>query len=226
MHFSQFSSPLALCHALQEAGLWLSLRDQETLVVGPTAVARQHPDLLDQVRVHKPALMAVLRETLAYEVLGAHAGTEGTFTTDICPACQQPSWIITPPRRLAVHRTPDGTAVCPGAIKAQEETAHVLMQAFIVHRCVQRPGSVLTWMALRGGLEGWACQQGLLLPPRPYLIAWMDQHYTRMGKDDTYPLWQGLTFSLEEWLGEDEGDTTPADTLSTPAPRRKVVLTA
>ena len=59
-------------------------------------------------------------------------------------------------------------------------------------------------MALRGGLEGWAREQGWLLPPRPYLIAWMDAHYQRVSKDEAYPSWAGLTFTLEEWFGEDD----------------------
>ena len=135
--------------------------------------------------------------------------------------CQQLAFVVLAPQRLAIHRTPDGTAVCPGAIQAQRAVAQTLLTRYISQRCVQRAGSVLTWMALRGGLEGWAREQGWLLPPRPYLIAWMDAHYKRMSKDEAYPSWAGLTFTLEEWLGDDE-DPTPA-TADQP---RRTVLTA
>jgi hypothetical protein len=111
--------------------------------------------------------------------------------------------------------------VCPAAIEAQQAVATTLMTRYITQRCVQRLGSVLTWMALRGGLEGWAREQGWLLPPRPYLIAWMDAHYKRVSKDEAYPSWAGLTFTLEEWFGDDE-DPTPA---TSDQPRR-TVLTA
>src|SRR5262249_878920 len=133
----------------------------------------------------------------------------------------------TEPRRLAMHRTADGTTVCPGAIRAQEAVAHTLMQRFIAERCVPRPGAILTWMALRGALEGWALEHSLFLPPRPYLLAWMDRHYTRVSSDDTYPRWQGLTFTLQEWLGEDE-DNTPQGSLPavSSATKKAVVLRA
>jgi len=195
---------LAVCHQLAEAGLWLKLKGDDGLSVGPTALVQEHPRLLEKVRVQKTALLALLRESLAYQALGATPDTPGHFELETCPDCQQPSFVVTAPRRLAVHRTVDGSAVCPGAIRAQEDVAHLLLQRYIVERCVQRPGAVLSWMALRGGMEGWAREQSLLLPPRQYLIAWMDTHYDRMGKDETYPSWRGLSFTLEEWLGEEE----------------------
>jgi hypothetical protein len=103
--------------------------------------------------------------------------------------------------------------------RAQEAAAQTLLTRYISQRCLQRAGSVLTWMALRGGLESWAREQGWLLPPRPYLLAWMDAHYKRVSKDDAYPSWAGLTFTLEEWLGDDE-DPTPA---TVDQPRRTVL---
>jgi hypothetical protein len=195
---------LAVCHQLAEAGLWLKLTSDEGLSVGPTALVREHPQLFEKVRAQKAALLALLRESLAYQTLGTSPDAPGHFELETCPDCQRPSVVVTAPRRLAVHRTVDGAAVCPGAVRAQEEAAHLLLQRYIVERCVQRPGAVLSWMALRGGIEGWAREQGLLLPPRQYLIAWMDAHYTRMGKDETYPNWQGLTFTVAEWFGEEE----------------------
>ena len=222
---TEYAAPLALCQALQAAGLWLTLRDPDALVVGPTSIARQHPDLLEQIRTHKPVLLAMLRETLAYDVLGAHPGTEGHFVTEVCDECHQSCWVITPPRRLALHRTVDGTVVCPGAVWAQEAIAHQLLSAFITTRCVQRDRSIVTWLSLRGALMSWASEQGVLLPPRPYLLTWLDQHYARMGTDAAYPSWQGLTFSVWEWLGDDETPATPPG--ATPAAtRRPVVLTA
>ena len=115
-------------------------------------------------------------------------------------------------------------ARCPGAVAAQEAVAQTLMARFLPERCVHRPGAVLTWMALRGGLEGWAREQGWLLPPRPYLLAWMDAHYTRFSKDEVYASWQGLTFAVHEWLGDD--DEVPAAPGASQDQRPKVVLKA
>ena len=211
---------LAVCHQLAEAGLWLKLTGDEGLHVGPTALVNAHPHLLEKVRAHKAAILELLRESLAYQVLGTADGTAGHFELEPCPECQQPSFVVTAPRRLAVHRTPDGLAVCPGAVQAQETVTHALVQRYIVERCIQRPGSVLSWMALRGGIEGWAREQSLLLPPRPYVIAWMDAHYARMGNDETYPSWRGISFTVEEWLGEDEDTPAGADTSDSPRPKR------
>jgi hypothetical protein len=109
-------------------------------------------------------------------------------------------------------------------VAAQEAVAQTLMARFLPERCVHRPGAVLTWMALRGGLEGWAREQGWLLPPRPYLLAWMDAHYTRFSKDEVYASWQGLTFAVHEWLGDD--DEVPAAPGASQDQRPKVVLKA
>jgi hypothetical protein len=32
----------------------------------------------------------------------------------------------------------------------------------------------------------------------------MDAYYPRLSKDEVYASWQGLTFTLREWLGEEE----------------------
>ena len=210
---------LAVCKALGQAGIWLELHPEtQGLVLGPTVTVQAHPELLQQVREQKTRIIQVLQETLAYEVVTTP--TSGRFQVETCPACQHPSFVVLAPRRLAVHRSADGHAVCPGAIAAQEAVAQTLMPRFITERCVSRPGSILTWMALRGGIEGWAREQGWLLPPRPYLLAWMDAHYTRFSQDEVYASWQGLTFALREWLGED------AATSTAPTPRPKLLLKA
>jgi hypothetical protein len=221
---AEYAETLALCRALYDAGLWLRVADNDLLSVGPTPVARQHPELLTQLRRHKPTILAILRETLAYQVLTETTLPAEHFVTEICPECHQPSLVVAAPRRLAMHRMPDGTAVCPGAARAQNAAAQTVMVRFLAERCVQRPGAALTWIALRGALESWACEVSWLLPPRPYLIAWMDAHYTRLSSDEVYASWKGLTFTLREWLGEDE--PVPAGTMPTHGPKPKPVLRA
>jgi hypothetical protein len=207
-----------LCYALAQQGIWIELHPEtQALIIGPTERVQTHPDLLQQVRAQKQHILEALQETLAYEGVGT--SDAGRFQTEIYPGCQQPAFVIVAPKRLAIHRTQDGKAVCPAAIEAQQAVATTLMTRYVTQRCVQRPGSVLTWMALRGGLEGWAREQGWLLPPRPYLIAWMDAHYTRVSKDEAYPSWAGLTFTLAEWFGDDE-DPTPA---TSDQPRRTIL---
>ena len=194
---------ITICYALAQADIWIELHPEtQALILGPTERVQAHPDLLQQVRAQKAQILEALQETLAYQTLAPP--DHGRFQVETCSVCQQPAFVILAPRRLAIHRTPDGTAVCPGAIQAHEAVAQTLLTRYIAQRCVQRTGSVLTWMALRGGLEGWAREQGWLLPPRPYLIAWLDAHYKRMSKDEAYPSWAGLTFTVEEWLGDDE----------------------
>jgi hypothetical protein len=198
---------ITVCQALAEAHIWIELHPEtQALIIGPTERVQAHPALLQQVREQKLHILAALQEALASEVVDAP--TTGRFETTICSGCQQLAFLILAPKRLAMHRTQDGAAVCPAAIEAQQAVAQTLMTRYITQRCVQRPGSVLTWMALRGGLEGWAREQGWLLPPRPYLIAWLDAHYKRVSKDEAYPSWAGLTFTLEEWFGDAE-DSTP-----------------
>jgi hypothetical protein len=210
-----------VCDALAQAGIWLQLHpDTQSLILGPTPIVQAHPELLQQVRDQKAHILTALRETLAAEVVSAPEASR--FELETCPACQQPSFVILAPRRLAVHRLPGGQTVCPGAIQAQEAVADTLMTRFITQRCLERPQAVLTWMALRGGIEGWARDQGWLLPPRQYLIAWMDRHYERMSADEIYASWKGLTFTVEEWLGTDE-DVPPPATVEQP---RRLVLKA
>jgi hypothetical protein len=218
-----FDDAMAVCKALARADIWLELHPEtQALVLGPTKRVQAHPELLQQVRAHKQRILETLQETLAYEVVGTPA--TGRFQVEPCPACQHPVFVITAPRRLAVHRTPNGSTVCPGAVAAQETVAQILMTQFIADRCVQRSESVLTWMALRGGLEGWAREQGYLLPPRPYLIAWMDAHYNRLSPDEVYASWAGLTFALHEWFGGDE--EPPAVVPGARGQKRKPVLKA
>jgi hypothetical protein len=197
-----------ICYALAQEGIWIELHPEtQTLIIGPTERVQAHPELLQHVREQKAQILEALQEALAYQTL-ARPDT-GRFEVDTCLVCHQLAFVILAPRRLAIHRTPDGTAVCPGAMMAQAEVAETLMTRYITQRCVPRPGPLLTWMALRGGLEGWSREQGWLLPPRPYLIAWMDAHYKRVSHDEAYPSWASLTFTLEEWFGADE-DPPPA----------------
>jgi hypothetical protein len=207
-----------LCYALAEAHIWIELHPEtQALIIGPTERVQAHPELLHRVRAQKHEILAALQETLAYEGLGTPDA--GRFQTEICSGCQQLAFVVLAPKRLALHRTPDGKAVCPAAMAAQQAVAQTLLTRYIAQRCVPRPGAVLTWMALRGGLEGWAREQGWLLPPRPYLITWMDGHYTRVSTDAAYPSWAGLTFTLEQWLGDDE----PAPKATSDQPRRTVL---
>ena len=210
---------ITVCKALAQAGIWLELHPEtQTLVLGPTTQVQAHPALLQQVREQKPLILEALQETLASEVVSTPEASR--FQVEGCQVCQQSVFIIAAPRRLAVHRTSGGTAVCPGAIQAQEAVAHTLMTQFITARCIPRPGASLTWMALRGGLEGWAREHGWLLPPRPYLLAWLDAHYTRLSPDAVYASWQGVTFTLHEWLGDDEAAPAPGAVAADRQPRR------
>src|SRR4030095_15039830 len=81
-HMTAYAETLAVCQRLAEAGLWLMLQGEDGLRVGPATVVRQHPDLLAEVRDHKPILLAILRETLACQVLG---DAPGPFEMEPCP---------------------------------------------------------------------------------------------------------------------------------------------
>jgi hypothetical protein len=191
---------LTLCHDLEAVGIWLYLQNDTTLIAGPPELVRRRPDLLQQLRVHKAALVRLLEDCLAVDTCGTNAD-DTRFARELCPDCQQSCYVIYPPRRLAVHRTPDNQAVCPGSERAQVAVAQTVLTAFITDRCVQRPSSVLTWYSLRGALQAWCVQRGWLLPPRPALLAWLDAHYKQLGDADL-PRWAGLTLTIEEWLGD------------------------
>jgi hypothetical protein len=211
------ASALDTCKALRRAGIWLELQPAtHTLILGPTERVNQHPALLQQVRDAKSLILDTLMDTLAYEMLAQP--DSGRFVLEHCADCQQQVFVIAEPRRLAVHRMANNQTVCPGAIRAQEAVANALMPRFLADRCVQRAGSVITWMALRSGLEPWARDQGVILPPRSYLMAWLDRHYKRMLADMTYASWAGLSLSLSEWLGDDPSSATSA---ATAAPAKK-----
>jgi len=200
---NQHDTVLALCHELARVGIWLYVDQEGALTAGPPMVVHQHPALLHQLRAHKAAIVQVLETCLAVEIFGT-ASTDTRFAREICPDCQRSCHVIFPPRRLEVHRAPDGQRVCPGSERAQAAVAQTILTAFIADRCVQRPQSVLTWYALRGALQAWCHQRGWLLPPRPTLLAWLDAHYERLGDDDV-PRWAGLTLTIEEWLGDEHG---------------------
>lgn len=214
---------LALCYRFQEVGLWLALRGEDGLLIGPPHLVTQYPMLVAQAKAHKALLLEVLRSALAYE---APAGQPGVFLREACASCGQQVEIILAPRRLAPHLGADGEP-CAGSERAQVLTAHTIMEAFIADRCVAWPGASLSWLALRGVVESWAGQQGIMLPPRDYLVQYLDAVYTRIGEDDTYPRWGGLTFTVKEWLGDDEGETsTPVSAPAAVSRKSRLVLKA
>src|SRR5207244_8690537 len=75
--------------------------------------------------------------------------------------------------------------------------------ALPIYRCIPRRMAVLTWYGLRGALEPWCHRRGWLLPPRPYLVAWLDSHYTRVDQSEELPRWAGLALTMEEWRSEE-----------------------
>jgi hypothetical protein len=79
------------------------------------------------------------------------------------------------------------------------------MQAFVQDRCLPRRLALLSWYALRGALEAWCLQRSLFLPPRPFVIEWLDRHFDRRS-DEANPCWVGLILTLEEWGLEDSPD--------------------
>ena len=210
---------LALCAALQTAGVWLYLNEAGALIAGPQHLLQRSPLLLDGLRLHKAHITRLLEDSLAHELFGVKHD-DARFEREACPECQRSCYVITAPRRLEVHRLPDHQTVCPGSERAQALTADTLMQAFVTDRCVPRRLAVLTWTAVRGALEAWSRERGFLLPPRAYCIAWLDTHYGRLGASEEYPRWQGLQLTLEEW-GLDEGEAPV-----TGVPKHKTTLTA
>lgn len=209
MSNDQHQALLTLCHNLSTAGIWLSLTEEDALIVGPTALVQAHPALLASVRTHKPALLALLQDSLAHEIFGTK-DTDPRFEREACPDCGQDCLIVLSPRRLGVHRMPSGTEVCPGSDRAQQSATSTLLEAFTADRCLRRPGVLLSWYSLRGALEAWCLARGFFLPPRSFVLAWLDQTYTRIQHQSDVPMWEGLTLTLEEWGMED----------NTPAPQR------
>lgn len=194
---------LTLCHALEAAGIWVYLQPESTLIAGPPDLVHRHPALLAGLRTHKAAIMRLLEDCLAVDIFGTEAD-DPRFTREDCPECQRSCLIIHPPRRLEVHRLPDGVTLCPGAERAQQACVQTILTAFMTDCCVERRMSVLTWYGLRGALQAWCQRRGWLLPPRPYVMAWMSQHYPCHGQEDDRPAWSGLTLRAEEWLGDEE----------------------
>src|SRR5882724_5401457 len=170
---------LQLCADLQAEGVWIYLSDTGALVAGPERLLQSRPALLTNLRTHKAAITRLLEDSLAHALFGVKQD-DPRFEHETCPECQRVCYVITPPRRLEVHRLTSNKEVCPGSERAQAATAERLMSAFVMDRCVPRKLAVLTWQALRGALEAWSREHGFLLPPRPYCTAWMDTHYGRM----------------------------------------------
>ena len=194
---------LTLCHDLETAGIWLYLQDDTTLIAGPPELVRRSPGLLAGLRTRKAAIMRLLQDSLAVDIFGTEAD-DPRFVREVCPDCQRSCLIIHPPRRLEVHRLPDGVTLCPGSERAQQACAQTLLTAFITDCCLERRMSVLTWYGLRGALQAWCQRHGWLLPPRTYVLAWMHTHYPSHGREADRPAWSGLTLRAEEWLGEKE----------------------
>jgi hypothetical protein len=206
MSTDQHTALLALCHNLEQAGIWLYLNDQGGLIAGPTALVGTHPQLLHELRQHKEAIIRLLEDSLEHALFGQHRD-DPRFTRDTCPDCHQDVYVITSPRRLAVHRLA-GNTVCPGSNRAQSSAADHIMTAFVMDRCHRNAQVVSTWHGLRGALEAWCLQREFFLPPRPFLLAWLDEHFTRLATNEDIPRWRGLGLKLEEWLGEDD-ETQP-----------------
>lgn len=209
MPMSHHTNLLTLCDALQKAGIWLSLNGENALIAGPTQLVQRHPKLLEGLRQHKGAIVQLLEESLAHGLFGEQAD-DSRFERETCPECQQACLVVLAPRRIGVHRLPDGQTVCSGSDRAQYAAVEVIMQTFLDDRCLPRPSAVLSWYAIRGALEAWCLERTFFLPPRPFVLQWLDKHFTRHG-DDERPMWQGLTLTLSEWGLEDE----PSPTLPT-----------
>ena len=195
---------LQLCADLHKAGIYLSLSATGTLIAGPTIQVKKHPRLLDGIRAHKQHLLHLIEDSLAYQLFGTNQD-DRRFETETCADCQQAVHVVTPPRRLAVHRLPHTEDVCPGSARAQHACALQLLDAFLDDCAVPRHSAALTWTALNGAFSAWSLRLGWLRPPRPYLIQAMDARFPRLrDTDEERPIWSGLTLKLEEWYGEDE----------------------
>ena len=193
---------LLLCADLLAAGIYLTLQDGKMLA-GPTRLVHQHRSLLEGLRTHKKTLQMLLEDSLAYQLFGTNQDDK-RFETEACHECKQTVHVVTPPRRLEVHRTKDNTAVCPGSDRAQQACAAELVAAFLDDRAVPRRMAVLTWTSFEGAFSTWSLERGWLRPPKPYLMAELDKRFERMGTDEQRPMWQGLTLTQEQWFGEDE----------------------
>ena len=204
---------LLLCQDLNDAGVWLALSKTGALMAGPASLAKTRPDLMGQLKDHKAAILTLLDDCLAHSLFGKE-DTDPRFETEVCPDCQQPVYIVLAPRRLGVHRLPGGKGVCPGSDRAQRLAVDTLMPAFIADCCLEMRLGQTTWIGVRGALEAWAIRRGMLLPPRPYVIAWLDAHFPQHG-DETLPRWQGFVLQAKEWLGEDE-ETPPTPVAKAP----------
>jgi hypothetical protein len=147
------------------------------------------------------AIIRLLQDSLAVDIFGT-AADDARFAREMCPECERSCYIIQPPRRLEVHRLPDGVTRCPGSERAQQACAQTILTAFIKDCCLDRRMSVLSWYGLRGALQAWCQRHGWLLPPRSYILQWMSSRYTEHGSDVERPAWSGLALPAEEWLGD------------------------
>jgi len=223
---------LKLCADLQQAGIYLSLSATGALLAGPTIQVKKHPRLLDGLRAHKQHLLHLIEDSLAYQLFGTNQDDK-RFETETCADCQQAVHVVTPPRRLAVHRLPHTEDVCPGSARAQHACALQLLDAFLEDCAVPRRSAALTWTALNGAFSAWSLRLGWLRPPRPYVIQAMDSRFPRLrDTDEERPIWSGLTLKLEEWYGEEEARPVTPEPAQERAPAQvsvrngKVVLKA
>lgn len=204
---------LVLFHALATAGLWLRFDEKEhRLLLGPESLVRQHPDYLAQVRQHKPAIIETLL-SMQEHTLFCRVDADPRFAHACCSECGQQVYIMLKPRRLAAHRLPDNQTVCPGSDRAQLIVAEQILEAFLADRCVERPGGLLTWESLQQALQAWCTERDLWLPPPQYLQQWLTQRFgAYQGKGRKAPLgpvWEGLTLTQLEWLGDEEHAAAP-----------------
>ena len=195
----------ALCRDLHQAGIWLQRTRDGGLQAGPGHVLRAQPALLAALKAQKPQLLALIEASLAAGILGDDAPPVCALTAD-CPACDQRVYVHEAPRRLALHRLTDGKTLCPDAVREQVHAARAILEPFLQARTVPRPAALCTWTALHGALQAYCREQQLTPPPAPYLQDWLSQRYERRRDTPTGPVWKGLAVTVEEWLGEGDGE--------------------
>jgi hypothetical protein len=206
---SQEATILSLLHRLAQAGIWLQRKADGSLIAGPTSVVNVYPALLAQVRTHKGAISQLIAQQLVHDLFGAGGDSHPEFATAVCPICAQRIYVIAPDdgehystRRLAVHRRPDGTTVCPGGGRAAlDEVAHILT-AFLTARCLTRPSAVLSWLSLWTAFRSWCYATKMLPLPAP--AALQEAMNTRFPVQE-YPqglAWGGVTLVQQEWWGD------------------------
>ena len=111
----------ALLNQIAEAGMWIQRRQDGSLAVGPTELAKQHAALIAELRPHKQVIAQLIESQLAPALFG-DADDDPRFETAECPVCKQAVYVMIldgEPRRLSVHRI-DGKTVCTGGGRAAQ----------------------------------------------------------------------------------------------------------